>query len=112
MRVASVLFHRQPSRLPARRVPQLLQCVPDFRRDHVRTDLSFPRAIGPSGAMRIILADDHPLVLGGLRALLQAEPGLEIVAVAPDGVSALEMIRAHEPDIAVLDINMPELSGL
>jgi len=62
--------------------------------------------------MRIILADDHPVVLGGLRALLQAEPGLEIVAVAPDGVTALEMIRAHEPDIAVLDINMPELSGL
>src|SRR3954468_17607163 len=63
-------------------------------------------------AMRVLLADDHPIVLGGLRALLQAEPGVEIVAVAPDGATALEMIRAHEPDIAVLDISMPQLTGL
>src|SRR5215212_3936611 len=63
-------------------------------------------------AMRVVLADDHPLVLGGLRALLQAEPGVEIVAAAPDGASALEAIRAHEPSIAVLDIRMPQLTGL
>src|SRR5215210_1971560 len=63
-------------------------------------------------AMRVVVADDHPLVLGGLRAVLQAEPGMEIVATAPDGASALAMIRAHEPSIAVLDINMPQLTGL
>src|SRR3954465_13057422 len=63
-------------------------------------------------AMRVVLADDHPIVLGGLRALLQAEPGVEIVAAAPDGASALAMIRAHEPSMAVLDINMPQLTGL
>src|SRR5215204_139239 len=63
-------------------------------------------------AMRVVLADDHPIVLGGLRALLQAEPGIEIVATAPDGASALAMIRAHEPSIAVLDISMPQLTGL
>ena len=63
-------------------------------------------------AMRVVLADDHPVVLGGLRALLQAEAGVEIVAAAPDGATALEMIRAYEPDIAVLDINMPQLTGL
>ena len=63
-------------------------------------------------AMRVVRADDHPIVLGGLRALLQAEPGVEIVAAAPDGASALAMIRAHEPSIAVLDINMPQLTGL
>jgi two-component system, NarL family, nitrate/nitrite response regulator NarL len=63
-------------------------------------------------AMRVVLADDHPIVLGGLRAVLQAEPGIEIVAAAPDGASALAMIRAHEPSIAVLDINMPQLTGL
>ena len=62
--------------------------------------------------MRVVLADDHPLVLGGLRALLQAEPGVEIVAEAPDGATALAMIRAHEPNLAVLDINMPQLTGL
>ena len=63
-------------------------------------------------AMRVVLADDHPIVLGGLRALLQAEAGVEIVAAVPDGASALAVIRAHEPHIAVLDINMPELTGL
>src|SRR3954468_5477610 len=62
--------------------------------------------------MRVVLADDHPIVLGGLRALLQAERGVEIVAAALDGAIALEMIRAHEPEIAVLDIYMPRLTGL
>ena len=62
--------------------------------------------------MRVVLADDHPIVLGGLRALLQAEAGVEIVAAAPDGATALAAIRAHEPSMAVLDINMPQLTGL
>jgi len=62
--------------------------------------------------MRVVLADDHPIVLTGLRALLKPEPGVEIVAAAPDGATALAMIRAHEPDIAVLDIDMPQLTGL
>src|SRR4051812_29141680 len=62
--------------------------------------------------MRVVLADDHPLMLGGLRALLQAERGVEIAAAALDGATALEMIRAHEPEIAVLDITMPRLTGL
>src|SRR3954468_13994490 len=62
--------------------------------------------------MRVVLADDHPIVLGGLRALLLAERGVEIVAAALDGATALAMIRAHEPEIAVLDIYMPRLTGL
>ena len=49
--------------------------------------------------MRVVLADDHPIVLTGLRAVLQTEPGVEIVAAAPDGATALAMIRAHEPDL-------------
>jgi DNA-binding NarL/FixJ family response regulator len=62
--------------------------------------------------MRVVLADDHPIVLSGLRALLQPQPGVEIVATAQDGGTALETIRTYEPDIAVLDIRMPELTGL
>jgi len=62
--------------------------------------------------MRVVLADDHPIMLGGLRVLLQAESGVEIVAAVPDGATALAMIRAHEPEIAVLDITMPQLTGL
>ena len=62
--------------------------------------------------MRVVLADDHPFMLGGLRALLQAERGVEIAAAALEGATALKMIRAHEPEIAVLDITMPRLTGL
>jgi len=62
--------------------------------------------------MRTVLADDHPIVLSGLRALLHTQPEVEVVAAAQDGATALEMIRAYEPDIAVLDINMPALTGL
>src|SRR3954466_1537446 len=86
----------------------------------IRNNSSHQRAPGaldqtdeqPAGAVRVLLADDHPLVLNGLRALLQAEAGVEIVAAVPDGASALAVIRAHEPHMAVLDINMPRLSGL
>lgn len=62
--------------------------------------------------LRVVLADDHPIVLGGLRALLQPHPGVEIIAAVQDGGTALEAIRAHEPDVAVLDIKMPKLTGL
>ena len=86
----------------------------------IRNNSSHQRAPGaldqtdeqPAGAARVLLADDHPIVLGGLRALLRSEHGVEIVAAVPDGASALAVIRAHEPHIAVLDINMPELTGL
>src|SRR3954452_9995908 len=73
-----------------------------------RTDSDETRAC----AMRVVLADDHPIVLGGLGALLLAERGVEIVAAALDGATALAMSRAHEPEIAVLDIYMPRLTGL
>ena len=63
-------------------------------------------------AIRVVLADDHPIVLSGLRAFLQAAPEVEIVATASDGATTLEAIRAHEPHIAVVDITMPQLSGL
>ena len=71
-----------------------------------------PTAFKCSADARVVLADDHPLVLIGLQAVLQAEPGVETAGAAPDGATALAMIRAHEPDIAVLDINMPQLTGL
>jgi two-component system, NarL family, nitrate/nitrite response regulator NarL len=58
------------------------------------------------------MADDHPLVLSGLERLLALRSNLDIVASVSDGHSARERIRALEPDIALLDINMPGLTGL
>lgn len=62
--------------------------------------------------MRIVLADDHTLVRGGIRALLESIPGVEVVAESGDGREALERIVEHEPEVALLDIGMPGMNGL
>ena len=61
---------------------------------------------------RIVLADDHPIVLDGLRNLIRAEPDLELVGEAASGLGALKIVREQRPDVAVLDISMPELNGI
>ncbi|WP_329391385.1 response regulator transcription factor [Streptomyces sp. NBC_01716] len=61
---------------------------------------------------RILLADDHALVRRGVRLILDAEPDLTVVAEAGDGAEAIEMAREHRPDLAILDIAMPRLTGL
>jgi DNA-binding NarL/FixJ family response regulator len=60
----------------------------------------------------VLIADDHPILLSGLKVLIDADPGFEVVATSTNGAAALEAIRALVPDIAVLDLNMPILSGL
>ncbi|MGQ4445267.1 response regulator transcription factor, partial [Streptomyces violaceoruber] len=70
-----------------------------------------PPASAPS-KIRILLADDHALVRRGVRLILDREPDLEVVAEAGDGAEAIDMARAHEADLAVLDIAMPRLTGL
>ncbi|MET4924768.1 response regulator transcription factor [Streptomyces sp. PSRA5] len=72
---------------------------------------------GPTGAAgpvptRILLADDHALVRRGVRLILDGEPDLTVVAEAGDGAEAIEMAREHRPDLAILDIAMPRLTGL
>jgi DNA-binding NarL/FixJ family response regulator len=62
--------------------------------------------------MKVLLADDHRLVRAGLRALLDASPGLEVIGEATDGEEAWRMIQQLAPDAALLDIAMPKLSGL
>ncbi len=61
--------------------------------------------------IRIVLADDHQVVRRGIRDFL-IEAGFQIVAEAADGEQALELIARHEPDVAVLDIQMPKRSGI
>jgi DNA-binding NarL/FixJ family response regulator len=62
--------------------------------------------------VRLLLADDHEIVRRGLRALLEAEPGWEVVAEAVDGRDAIEKTKQTKPDVAILDIGMPSLNGL
>jgi DNA-binding NarL/FixJ family response regulator len=61
---------------------------------------------------RILLADDHPMVRRGLRMVLDAEPDLTVVAEAGDGAEAVRVALATELDLAVLDVAMPNLTGL
>jgi DNA-binding NarL/FixJ family response regulator len=61
---------------------------------------------------RIVLADDHPIVLDGLRALIKAQDDLELVGEATNGLAALRIIKEQKPDLAVIDISMPELNGI
>jgi len=61
--------------------------------------------------IRILLADDHPIVRRGLRLTIEADPHLAVVAEANDGVEALRLMQELKPDIAVLDIDMPNLDG-
>ena len=66
----------------------------------------------PDGRTRIVVADDHSIVLEGLVALLENEPGMQVVGQATTGRQALEEVRRGRPDVALLDITMPEMSGL
>ncbi|GEB53218.1 response regulator transcription factor [Streptomyces cacaoi] len=65
-----------------------------------------------SGPIRVLLADDEHLIRGALAALLALEDDLEIVAEAASGPEALAMARAHRPDVAVLDLQMPGADGV
>jgi DNA-binding NarL/FixJ family response regulator len=62
--------------------------------------------------VRILIADDHGIVRGGLKLLLDRQPDMEVVAEASDGVEALEQALAHRPDVCILDVAMPRLTGL
>ena len=62
--------------------------------------------------IRVVIADDHAVVRSGLRMLIDAHEGLEVVAEAGDVPTAMQVIRAHRPEVAVLDLNMPGGSSL
>ena len=62
--------------------------------------------------MRIVIADDHGIVRSGLRMLLERQEGVEVVGEASDGVEARDLTISERPDLAILDVKMPRLTGL
>jgi DNA-binding NarL/FixJ family response regulator len=65
-----------------------------------------------NGAVRVLIADDHGIVRSGLRLLLERQPDIEVIAEAADGAEAREIAVRERPDLAILDVRMPKLTGL
>ena len=61
---------------------------------------------------RVMIVDDHKMFRDGLRGLINAEPGMEVVGEAVDGKEAIEMARKVSPDVVVMDISMPGMNGI
>lgn len=62
--------------------------------------------------IRILIADDHPVFIYGMRAILGAEPGVELIGEATDGEEAVKMALELRPDVILMDINMPVINGI
>lgn len=65
-----------------------------------------------ANVIRVLIADDHPVVREGLAAILQSEPDIEVIAEATDGVDACALYDQHLPDVVILDLRMPRKDGL
>jgi two-component system nitrate/nitrite response regulator NarL len=79
-------------------------------RTHPEPHLAAARA--HAAPLRVLVADDHPLFRRGLARAIERHSGLDLVAEAVDGHDALELIHALVPDVAVLDVRMPRLTGI
>jgi DNA-binding NarL/FixJ family response regulator len=62
--------------------------------------------------IRVVLAEDQPMVRAGFRSLIASRADIEVVGEAANGAEAVEQVRAHRPDVAVMDIRMPKMDGL
>ena len=65
-----------------------------------------------AGRLRILLVDDHPIVLAGLKVLVGADPAFDVIGEAHDGRTALRMAMQMVPDVVVVDLSLPEMSGI
>lgn len=63
-------------------------------------------------SIRVLIADDHPVVRHGLAAILSSRPGITVVAQANDGREAIDLFRQHRPDVTLIDLRMPEIDGV
>lgn len=62
--------------------------------------------------IRVVMVDDHQVVLDGFIARLEQEPEIEVVATASNGLEALELVKLHQPDVVLMDVSMPIMNGI
>ncbi|MFE9027139.1 response regulator [Streptomyces iakyrus] len=79
---------------------------------HPFADLPLPPPAQPVRRLRVVVADDNPVVRAGLTALLSGRPDIEVVAEAADGRQAYEAAHQHRPDVVLLDVRMPGVDGI
>ncbi|MET9576727.1 response regulator transcription factor [Streptomyces massasporeus] len=79
---------------------------------HPFADLPLPHPAPPARRLRVVVADDNPVVRAGLTALLSGRPDIEVVAEAADGRQAYEAAHQHRPDVVLLDVRMPGVDGI
>ncbi len=73
--------------------------------------MSFEKEDG-AARIRLLIADDHPMMLSGISAMIAAEPDMTVVAQAETGAATIAAFREHRPDVTLLDLNLPDLDGI
>jgi DNA-binding NarL/FixJ family response regulator len=66
----------------------------------------------PSHKIQVLVVDDHPLMVAGIKGEINAQPDMTVVAQAADGEEALALYRTHRPDVTIMDVRMPKLNGI
>lgn len=96
----------------ASNIPPPGRVVPKDKGEYRLSVLSPELVVTSMATIRILVVDDHPIVRQGLRTLLEAQPGWEVIDEASDGREGVEKVRELDPDVVLLDIGMPNMNGL
>ena len=68
--------------------------------------------LSPLNNIRVLIVDDHPVVCRGLAAIIQSEQGMSVVGQAFNGLQAVQTFRDHQPDVTLMDLRMPQMTGV